>query len=88
MSKITVVVWGKAVVCEVNHECRWRHACTNHISAGEFRSDYGLRPNITGLDAVNGVAWCSTMDTISDDQLEFGEMVTTDEVSSQLSLEL
>lgn len=87
MSKIKVEVWGNAVICEAT-ECMWRRDCTNHVSAGDFRSDYGLRPNITGLDVANEVAWCSTMDTVMDDELEFGEMVTTNEVSSQLSLEL
>lgn len=87
MSKIKIEVWGNAVICEAD-QCAWKYECTNHHSAGDFRSDYGVRPTLTGLDTTAEVAWCSTTDVADEEQLDYGGMVIVDDVSSQLSLEL
>lgn len=88
MSKINIEIWGMAVICN-DEDCPNRRECTNHQSAGDFRSDAGLRPELAGIDVVNEVAWCSTRDAvIEEDSFEYGSMVTLDEVGSQLALDL
>ena len=87
MSEITIdLCGGRFIECQ-DETCRWNRECTNHRSAGDFRMDYGLRPELTGYDKEGKIAWCSTKDSeLPLHEHEHGEYVAIDEVPSQLSL--
>lgn len=54
MKNVTVVVYGiknKYPDCQ-EERCAFKHTCANHRSAGEFRNEDGLTPDLKEIDGV------------------------------------
>jgi hypothetical protein len=77
-----------------------RKLCTNHASAGDYRTEYGVRPELQGLEITapnQGTVYCKTYNTTYEDPdnyddpkhpelVTMGEYVSIDDVDTQLPL--
>lgn len=95
MKTVSVTIYGGFPSCE-DTECTLRKECTNHTSAGDYRSEFGVRPVLSELllDEQNyGTMECDTFSAaIVDNQGNYvsctapinkGEMVLVSEISSR-----
>lgn len=87
MSQIIVSLYGGRFIECQDETCRWNRECTNHYTAGDFRTDFDLRPVLTGYNGESKIAWCSTKESqLSREEQQFGEYVHITEVPQQHSL--
>lgn len=56
-----------AIVCEMSN-CPYQRECANHASAGDFRSEGGLVPE---LSMKNGEVHCDTIMRPSDESIDY-----------------
>lgn len=98
MMEVPVVVYGQFVACE-SDSCTLNRECTNHTTAGDFRSAGGVRPELFALRVGNddiGTVFCKTYsitsmntDTYTFDDpslVEFGECVVVEDIDPQVPL--
>lgn len=96
--KQVVMTLYRSFVCCSSDSCTLRKLCTNHETAGDYRSEYGVQPELQGITvdaAGNGTMYCKTYsityqvdyDSVNDPSLvTYGECVTIDDVDPQLPL--
>jgi hypothetical protein len=101
MKRVEVAIYGSFVSCE-DDLCMLRKLCANHSSAGDYRSEYGIRPELQALDVLipgrlSGTVYCKTHNVTYEDpnspgdvmHPEFitrGDSVTANEVDPQLPM--
>jgi hypothetical protein len=56
--EISTENYGKVVICN-QEDCKFRYSCSSHLSAGDFRSESGFRPELFLSD---GKLICNTYD--------------------------
>jgi hypothetical protein len=56
LHRVAVTVYSQYPACEDVH-CLFRKQCANHTTAGDFRSEDGLTPDLKEIE--NGEWWCS-----------------------------
>lgn len=101
MKQVPIEVYGMYISCMAG-SCTLNKLCTNHCTAGDYRNDWGVRPelygmNITDREKMVGTIFCKTCnityevkyDQVANPELiTYGECVLIDEISPQLPLDL
>ena len=75
MNQVPISVWSVFVSCE-SDSCTLRKECTNHCTAGDYRSDYGVRPELCALEmkpgSSTGTVFCKTYNISEVDSEKYG----------------
>lgn len=60
---------GKAFICEASEsKCKHTGECANHKSAGEYRFEWGIQPQVLKLDLRHKLFVCAS---VEDDELDY-----------------
>lgn len=50
MRKIDIKIYSGGYIECYSRDCPFKKECTNHSSAGDFRTEWGMRPDIRNID--------------------------------------